>query len=147
LIAHGRWFSPASSITKTGHNDIAEILLKVALSTINQIKSKSNHLQLSHPDPLKLLKLDSGANRMFNVCGNFHKCLLFLVGMGLCRVFCVFFFVNYKKGCTRLTATSDEVYQLLVHGQWFSPVLRLLPPLKLVMILLGYSCQKPDGKS
>jgi len=30
-------------------------------------------------------------------------------------------FVNYKKGCTRLTATSDKVYQLLAHGQWFSP--------------------------
>ena len=41
LLAHGRWFSlgtPASSTTKTGHHDIAEILLKVALSTINQIK-------------------------------------------------------------------------------------------------------------
>jgi hypothetical protein len=34
LLAHGWWFSPgtpASSITKTGHHDIAEILLKVAL--------------------------------------------------------------------------------------------------------------------
>ena len=29
-------------------------------------------------------------------------------------------FVNYKKGCTRLAATSDEVYQLLAHGRWFS---------------------------
>jgi hypothetical protein len=29
----------ASSITKTGRHDIAEILLKVALNTINQIKS------------------------------------------------------------------------------------------------------------
>jgi len=41
LLAHGRWFSPGtptSSITKTGRHDIAEILLKVALSTINQIK-------------------------------------------------------------------------------------------------------------
>jgi len=28
-------------------------------------------------------------------------------------------FVNYKKGCTRLA--SDKVYQLLVHGRWFSP--------------------------
>jgi hypothetical protein len=40
LLAHGRWFSsgtPASSITKTGRHDIAEILLKVALNTINQI--------------------------------------------------------------------------------------------------------------
>ena len=44
LLAHDRWFSPgtpASSITNTGHHDIAEILLKVAvaLSTTNQIKS------------------------------------------------------------------------------------------------------------
>jgi hypothetical protein len=37
--AHGRWFSPgtpASSTTKTGCHDIAEILLKVALNTKNQ---------------------------------------------------------------------------------------------------------------
>jgi len=42
LLAHGRWFSPgtpASSTTKTGRHDIAEILMKVALSTINQINS------------------------------------------------------------------------------------------------------------
>jgi len=36
LLAHGQWFSPASSTTKTGRHDIAEILLKVALNTINQ---------------------------------------------------------------------------------------------------------------
>jgi len=30
-------------------------------------------------------------------------------------------FVYYKKGCTRLAAASDKVYQLLAHGQWFSP--------------------------
>jgi hypothetical protein len=39
LLAHGRWFSPgtpASSTTKTGRHEIAEILLKVALSTKNQ---------------------------------------------------------------------------------------------------------------
>jgi hypothetical protein len=42
----GRGFSPgtpASSITKTGHHDIAEILLKVALNTINQC---GQHLHL-----------------------------------------------------------------------------------------------------
>jgi hypothetical protein len=39
LLAHGHWFypgTPASSNTKTGRHDIAEILLKVALKTINQ---------------------------------------------------------------------------------------------------------------
>ena len=36
MVDHG-WFSPASSTTKTGRHDIDEILLKVALNTINQI--------------------------------------------------------------------------------------------------------------
>jgi hypothetical protein len=42
LLTHGRWFSPgtpATSTTKTGHHDIAEILLKVAFKhnkSINQ---------------------------------------------------------------------------------------------------------------
>ena len=44
-------------------------------------------------------------------------------------------FVNYKKGCTRLAAASDKVYQLLAHGRWFSRVVRLLPPLKLVAMI------------
>jgi hypothetical protein len=26
-----------------------------------------------------------------------------------------------QKGCTRLTAASDKVYQLLVHGRWSFP--------------------------
>jgi hypothetical protein len=45
LLAHARWFSPgipASFTTKTGRHDIAEILMKVALNTKNQI-IKSNH--------------------------------------------------------------------------------------------------------
>jgi hypothetical protein len=29
-------------------------------------------------------------------------------------------FVDYKKGCTRLAAASDKVYQLLAHGRGFS---------------------------
>jgi hypothetical protein len=40
VLARGKWFSPdttASSTTKTGRHDIAEILLKVALN----IKNKS----------------------------------------------------------------------------------------------------------
>jgi hypothetical protein len=42
LLAHGRWFypdTPASSTTKIARHDMAEILLNVALNTINQIKS------------------------------------------------------------------------------------------------------------
>jgi hypothetical protein len=43
MLANGRWFSsgtPVSSTTKTGCRDIAEILLKVALSTKNQNQIK-----------------------------------------------------------------------------------------------------------
>jgi hypothetical protein len=43
LLAHGRWFSPgilASSTTKTGCHDIAEILLKVV------IKHQFNHISV-----------------------------------------------------------------------------------------------------
>jgi hypothetical protein len=42
LLVHGRWFSlgtPASSSTKTGRHDIAEILLKVKLNNKNQKQS------------------------------------------------------------------------------------------------------------
>jgi hypothetical protein len=38
-LATGRWFSPCSPVSstnKTDHHDITEILLKVALNTINQ---------------------------------------------------------------------------------------------------------------
>ena len=47
LLAHDRWFSPgtpASSTTKTGRHDIAEILLKVSLNTKknNQFKTKTS---------------------------------------------------------------------------------------------------------
>jgi hypothetical protein len=73
LLAHGWWFSPgtpASSTTKTGRHNIAEILLKVALNT----KIKSNQifypiltafnklmivLEVAH-DNSKMLKLFTG---------------------------------------------------------------------------------------
>jgi hypothetical protein len=44
LLAHDRWFSLASSTTKTGRHDISEILLKVALNKINQIKSNQSNV-------------------------------------------------------------------------------------------------------
>jgi hypothetical protein len=51
LLAHGRWFSPgtsASSTTKTGRHDIAEILLKVALNTKNQSTNKTGFNRGGH---------------------------------------------------------------------------------------------------
>jgi hypothetical protein len=49
LLAHGQWFSPgtpASPTIKTGRHDIAEILLKVALNTKNQIKSNQTEYDI-----------------------------------------------------------------------------------------------------
>ena len=45
LLAHGLWFSPASSTTKTGRHDIAEILLKVALKHNKLKKKKKTHVK------------------------------------------------------------------------------------------------------
>ena len=58
LLAHDRWFSPgtpASSTTKTGHHDIAEILLKVALYTKNQSINQQFTLQLTIPTAFTLI--------------------------------------------------------------------------------------------
>jgi hypothetical protein len=55
LLAHGQEFSlgtPASFTTKTGCHDIAEILLKVALNTINQIKSSELPYDDDNDSPL-----------------------------------------------------------------------------------------------
>jgi len=49
LLAHGWWFSPgipASSNTKTGRHDIAEILLKVALK--HQKSNQTGILRTHH---------------------------------------------------------------------------------------------------
>jgi len=49
LLAHGRWFSPgtpASSTTKTGRPDIAEILLKVALKHQKLINQSNRNQEI-----------------------------------------------------------------------------------------------------
>ena len=46
LLVHGRWVSPASSITKISRHDVAEILLKVELNTKIQIQIHSKIFQL-----------------------------------------------------------------------------------------------------
>jgi hypothetical protein len=52
LLVAGWWFSPVSSTNKTEWHDITEILLKVALDTINQTKSnqtKSTYFKIQLP--------------------------------------------------------------------------------------------------
>jgi hypothetical protein len=51
LLAHGWWFSPgtpASSTTKTGRHDIAEILLKVGLNTQTNQQQKAKSAVYSY---------------------------------------------------------------------------------------------------
>ena len=42
-LATGRWFTPVSPSNNTDHHDIAEILSKVALNTINQPTNQPSH--------------------------------------------------------------------------------------------------------
>ena len=59
LFAHGRWFSqgtPASSTTKTGRHDIAEILLKVMKhQKSKQIKSYISIIKMYEYEQVLLL--------------------------------------------------------------------------------------------
>jgi len=71
LLAHGRWFSPStptSCTTKTGRHDIAEILLKVALNTINQIKSLN--AVAKYRQLCGFFSSVSGINIEISKCGN-----------------------------------------------------------------------------
>jgi hypothetical protein len=60
----GRGFSPgtpASSITKTGHHDIAEILLKVALKP--QKNQSTNHIMTRHKTAIMATSFSGGRSR------------------------------------------------------------------------------------
>ena len=83
LLAHGRWFSPgtpASSTTKTGRHDIAEILLKVALSTKNQ---SINQRQLSS-NCFLIVAVEQCILRAIRVTFSIHMTFVF--------VFCLAYF-------------------------------------------------------
>jgi hypothetical protein len=74
LLALGRWFSPgtpAFSITKTGRHDIAEILLKVALNTKNQIIIVFQIIEwlsdITSPQRIELSNIVSFQSRYFRV--------------------------------------------------------------------------------
>jgi hypothetical protein len=67
LLAHGLWFSPASSTTKTGRHDIAEILLKVALKHNKLKKNKKTHVKPTNMSYAEiLLKLKLNINQSIN---------------------------------------------------------------------------------
>ena len=39
----------------------------------------------------------------------------------MCSCYAIAWLCKLQKGCTRLAAAIDKVYQLLAHGRWFSP--------------------------
>jgi hypothetical protein len=86
LLAQGRWFSPgtpASSTTKNGRHDIAEILLKVALNTKIQIPIARRLIVL-----LKLTDLSKISSNLISLsCGNETATRLinnFVIHLGFC---------------------------------------------------------------
>jgi len=89
LLAHGWWFSrgtPASSTTKTGHHDIAEIFLKVALK---HQKSKSTYDVLELLDFMQVYHEHNGTLFVLHVMDHLNidwpKDLKNLVSPGISR--------------------------------------------------------------
>ena len=82
-----------SSTSTTDHHNITEILLKVVLNTISQTITR-----------VDTLSKDPGGSMIHTSLSPIQREL----APG---------FVNYKKGCTRLAAASDQVYQLLDHDR------------------------------
>ena len=54
--------------------------------------------------------------RHFNFCPKTKK-----YKTDMCSCCKIIRLCKLQKGCTRLAAASDKEYQLLAHGQWFSP--------------------------
>jgi len=75
LLVHGRWFSPGipASTTKTGCHDIAEILLKVALNTINQIKLNLIQNKIKLKIKIKNLKTITSGTQLLLSVYNFYN--------------------------------------------------------------------------
>jgi len=72
LLTHGRWFSsgtPASSTTKIGRHDIAEILLKVALK--HQKSNQVDHYKLKTENKLR-------SKRFVDMNSQNIKCLFYV---------------------------------------------------------------------
>jgi hypothetical protein len=137
-VAYGRWFSPgtpASSTTKTGRHDIAEILLKVVLSNkVIVCHLMTSHHCLSHihyenkftstKSSKQYVKINVSGTRKFPLCLS-RPCSSWGESRAKLYTFMVYSvsgkFHMGKIRCTRLAAASDNVYQLLAHGRWFSP--------------------------
>jgi hypothetical protein len=104
LLAHGRWFSPdtpVSSTTKAGRHDIAEILLKVALST-NIKSSQTKYITIWNKLSLRREKWSSFMQSLtkitYIISHNLFKMLMWLKRFFSISYQCFlhFFFTNFK---------------------------------------------------
>ena len=105
ILAHGRWFSlgtPASSTTKTGRHDIAEILLKVAINTNNQIKSILSFWRSYCPFNEKICTCTCNSYILNGNSSNFERLLITLhITMEVSSdIFLRVFRIFHQKGCT-----------------------------------------------
>ena len=112
LLAHGRWFppgTPAASTTNTGGHDIAEILLKVALSTINQISQIKYKLYWCrrHIYFTKSMVHETGTEYHYLIISLYGSCCLIFM-------FCVIFCLMYPY-CFRFESDSHSVYFYVLY--------------------------------
>jgi hypothetical protein len=119
LLAHGRWFSlgtPSSSTTKTGCHEIAEILLKVALNTKNQIIKSPLPLALQHACTLTrtILIYYSWGHHDREIVGFMPTCAICLSTLKLgVRI-------PIMARCTWSNNMWYKICQWLAAGLWFS---------------------------
>jgi hypothetical protein len=102
LLGHGWWFSPctlASSTTKTGRHDIAEILLKVVLNTINQSINRS-----IRDEPTKSLGIKTMYMPRYIVqLVNMFNCLAYMIGRS-----------KMNESLHDMTSTQNEMLDVCV---------------------------------
>jgi len=156
LLARGWWFSPgapASSTTKTGRHDIAEILLKVALNTINQIKSSLRGVCKTYWQ----LRVHVSKSFCVGFCGPllFYFCFLFF----FCSNFSqkkteshiyLFIYINFHellKYCSQQPSSSykivkkkqPHIFLLCLQVILFIPLYCLSFNLQLLMVSSNFS--------
>jgi hypothetical protein len=102
-LAHGRWFSPASSTTKIGRHDIAEILLKVGLKH-QRSKPIFGHLTLRHFSEDLLTCHNTDEAKITKCAANFLKLVPERIG----------------GGCSGGFLQSDQVQRYIYKINWLN---------------------------
>jgi hypothetical protein len=102
LLGHGWWFSPctlASSATKTGRHDIAEILLKVVLNTINQSINRPIRDESTKSLGIKTMYMPRYIVQLVNM----FNCLAYMIGRS-----------KMNESLHDMTSTQNEMLDVCV---------------------------------